>query len=136
VRRFAAEVIGHVSAGRPGPMVGSRSDVFKPKRGFYDFVALVSTDGFLRFTLPEPRLDPARCNQCKRCAHECPMHNIKLQPHPTLGDACIRCYRCLTDCPQGAFGADWRLGNLAIWAFYNKAFERWFGDLKPGEHVD
>jgi len=74
-RRFATAVIEHVSAGRPGPVAESRPDTFKPRGGFYDFVALISTDGFLRLMLPEPKLDPARCNQCKWCVYECPMHN-------------------------------------------------------------
>lgn len=134
-RRFATAVIEHVSAGRSGPVAESRSDVFKPRRGFYDFVALISTDGFLRLMLPEPKPDPTRCTQCKWCVYECPTHNIALQPYPVLGDRCIRCYRCLTGCPQQAFEANWRLGNLAIWAFYNTTFERWFGDLKPGESI-
>jgi flavodoxin/NAD-dependent dihydropyrimidine dehydrogenase PreA subunit len=134
-RRFATAVIEHVSASRPGPVAESRPDALKPRGGFYDLVALISTDGFLRLMLPEPKPDIARCNQCKWCVYECPMHNITLQPYPILGDQCIRCYRCLTGCPQQAFDANWRLGNLAVWAFYNTTFERWFGDLKPGEHI-
>lgn len=134
-RRFAAEVIEHVSAGRPGPVAGSRLDAFRPRRGFYDLVALLSTDSFLRLVLPEPKPDPTRCNQCQWCVYECPMHNITLKPYPVLGSQCIRCYRCLTGCPQKAFDADWKLGNLAVLFFYNTTFERWFGDLKPGERI-
>lgn len=134
-RRFAAAVGEHVSAGRSGPVAASRPDALKPRWGFYDFVALLSTDGLLRLLLPEPKLDATRCNQCKWCMYECPMHNIALQPHPILGKRCIRCYRCLTGCPQQAFHADWRLGNLAILSFYNTTFERWFGDLEPGESI-
>ncbi len=134
-RRFATAVIEHVAAGRPGPVAESRPDTFKPRGGFYDFVGLISTDGFLRLMLPKPKLDPARCNQCQWCVYECPTHNITLQPYPSLGDECIRCYRCLTGCPQQAFGANWWLGNLATLAFYNTVFERCFGDLEPGEHI-
>lgn len=134
-RRFAKAVIEHVSAGRPGPVAESRSDAFQQRGGFYDLVAFISTDGFLRLMLPEPKADPTRCTQCGWCVHECPMHNITLQPYPILGEQCIRCYRCLTGCPQQAFEANWRLGNLAVWAFYNTTFERWFGDLKPGESI-
>jgi len=134
-RRFAAAVIEHVTTGRTGAVAESRPDTFKPRGGFYDLVALISTDGFLRLMLPEPKPDPARCNQCQWCVYECPMHNITLQPYPILGDHCIRCYRCLTGCPQKAFDADWRLGNLAVLTFYNTTFERWFGDLKSGEHI-
>jgi len=132
--RFATEIIEHVSTGRRGAIASSRPDTFKPSGGFYDLVALLSTDGFLRRMLPEPKPDPARCNQCRWFVTECPMHNINLQPYPILGDNCIRCYRCLSGCPQKAFDADWRLGNLAILTFYNTTFERWFGDIKTGEH--
>ena len=63
------------------------------------------------------------------------MDNIGLEPYPVLDNQCIRCYRCLTGCPQEAFAADWRFGNLATWSLYNTAFERWFGDLEPGERI-
>lgn len=135
VQRFAGAVIEHVSAGRPGPVAESRPDAFKPRGGFYDLVASISTDGIVRLALPKPKLDPARCNQCRWCVYECPMDNITLQPYPSLGDECIRCYRCLTGCPQQAFGANWWLGNLVTLALYNTAFVRWFGDLEPGEHI-
>jgi flavodoxin/ferredoxin len=134
-RRFAAEAIDHIAAGRPGPMVVSRPDALRPGWGFYDIVALLSTDGFLCLLLPEPKPDPARCNRCQWCVLNCPTHNITLAPDPVLGRECIRCYRCLTGCPQQAFDADWTLGNLAVLAFYNTTFERWFGDLKPGERL-
>lgn len=134
-RRFATALSKHVSAGCPGPLAESRPDAFRPGGGYYDLVAAISTDGFLRRMLPEPKANPARCNGCQWCVAACPMHNITLQPTPHLGDDCIRCYRCLTGCPQQAFEADWRFGNLAVWAFYNTTFERWFGDLKPGERI-
>lgn len=133
--RFATAVIAHVEAGRSGPVAESRPDTFKPKAGFYDLVATISTDGFLRLMLPEPKPDPARCTQCQWCVYACPVNNITLKPYPILGDHCIRCYRCLTGCPQQAFAANWKFGNLAILAFYNTTFERWFGDLKPGESI-
>ncbi|WP_161569248.1 EFR1 family ferrodoxin [Candidatus Oscillochloris fontis] len=132
-QHFATAVMEHVAANRPGPIAVNRPDVLTPGRGFYDLVAAISTDAFLRRTLPEPNVDPALCTQCQWCVYECPTHTISLQPYPTLGDACIRCYRCLNGCPQHAFRADWRVSNLAVWAFYNTTFERWFGDLKPGE---
>jgi ferredoxin/flavodoxin len=134
-QRFASAVAQHVSAGRLGPVTESYSATFRPNGVFYNIVALLSTDGLLRFVMPEPKPDSARCNQCQWCVQECPMHNITLQPYPVLGNQCIRCYRCLTGCPQKAFDVDWRLGNLAVLSFYNTTFERWFGDLKPGERI-
>ncbi len=134
-RRFAVAVSEHVAAGHCGPMAQSRPDALRPRWGFYDFVGLVSKDPLVRLFLPEPKLNPARCNQCRWCASECPGCNITLQPYPVLGNRCIRCYRCLTGCPQEAFKADWRIGNLAILFFYNSIFERWFGDLEPGERL-
>jgi NAD-dependent dihydropyrimidine dehydrogenase PreA subunit len=135
-RRFAASVADHLAAGRPGPVAESRPDPFRPPWGFYELVGLLSTDGFLRCVLPAPKLDAARCIRCGWCARECPVGNLTLQPDPVLGTHCIRCYRCVTGCPQQAFEVDWRWGNLAVLLFYNKAFERWFGDLKPGERID
>jgi len=132
---FASVVYEHVSDGRFGPMIESRPDTFKPRGGFYDYVALLGTDHFQRLLLPEPKLDPVRCDQCQWCVDECPMHTITMQPYPVFGDQCIRCYRCLTGCPQKALTADLRFGNLATLLFYNTIFERWFGDLEPGESI-
>ena len=134
-QRFASAVAEHVLARRSGPVAESRPDTFSSREKFYNLVASLSTDGFLRLVLPKPKPDATRCNQCQWCVHECPMHNITLQPHPVLGAECIRCYHCLTGCPQKAFNADWRLGNLAILSFYNVTFERWFGDLETGERI-
>jgi flavodoxin/NAD-dependent dihydropyrimidine dehydrogenase PreA subunit len=134
-RRFAKAIAEHVSAGHAGQLAESRPDALKPGWGFYNLVALISRDPMLRFLLPEPKPDPARCDQCQWCVYECPMHNINLQPHPVLGKQCIRCYRCSTGCPQKAFDVDWRLGNWVTLSLYNTVFERWFGDLDPGEKI-
>ena len=133
--RFATAVAVHVTAGRPGLVADSRLDILRPKGGFFNLVGLISTDRFERLLLPEPRPDSTRCDKCKWCVYECPMHNITLQPYPVLGKQCIRCYRCLTGCPQKAFYVDWRLGNLVTLFFYNTRFEHWFGDLEPGETI-
>jgi flavodoxin/NAD-dependent dihydropyrimidine dehydrogenase PreA subunit len=134
-RRFALAVAEHVSAGHSDPVAESRADTFMPTEKFYNMVARLSTTGFLRLILPEPKPNVARCDQCKWCVHECPVHNITLQQYPVLGNQCIRCYRCLTGCPKKAFDADWRLANLAVLSFYSVNFERWFGDLEPGERI-
>lgn len=134
-RRFAQSMVEHVTAGRSGSLPDSRRDALRPGHGFYDFVALVSVDPLLRRLLPEPKLNRDRCNECQWCVDECPMGNITAQPYPVLGGNCIRCYRCLSGCPQHAFYANWRFGNLVCLSLYNTAFERWFGDLEPGEAV-
>jgi ferredoxin len=126
---------GHILAGRHGLAPGSRSDTLRPDGGFYDLVALIGTDRFARFALPEPRLDAARCDGCRWCIYECPAHNIRLEAYPVLGQECIRCYRCLTGCPQKAFSANWGIANLLILSAYNASFERWFGDLEEGEPI-
>lgn len=134
-RRFAKSLAEHVTAGRSGSLLEAHHDALKPGWGFYDFVAFVSRDALLRRLLPEPKLNLDRCNECQWCVDECPMNNIAAQPYPVLGGSCIRCYRCLTGCPQKAFDANWRFGNVVCLSFYNTAFERWFGDLEPGEQV-
>lgn len=134
-RRFASAIAEHDLTHGAGPVAGSRPDAFRPGFGFYDLAAMMSSDGFLRTVLPKPKLDTVRCTQCGWCALECPMDNVTLNPYPVLGKRCIRCYRCLTGCPQNAFTADWRFGNVVVWSLYNTVFERWFGDLKPGEKI-
>ncbi len=134
-RNFASRVSEHMAAGRTGLMAESHPATMRPHDIFYDAVALVSTDKFVRSTTPEPKLDQSRCDQCQWCAYECPMHNIALQPYPVLGKNCIRCFRCATGCPQKAFSLNWRYSNIGVWMFYNTTFERWFGGVKPGEVI-
>ena len=134
-RRFAVGVAEHVVAGRSGSLAESRADAFAPTEHFYDLVARVGSDAFLRLLEPEPRLDASRCDQCGWCARACPMDNIALKPFPLLGADCIRCYHCLNGCPEGAFEASWRFAGPVLWSLYNPAFLRWFGDLRRGERL-
>lgn len=134
-RRFAVAVAEQVSAGRSGPLPESRPDALKRGWGFYDLVGLTSSDRFLRRLMPEPKPDPFKCDGCRWCAHECPMHNITLHSYPILGERCIRCYRCLTGCPQETIDADWRFADPFLLCLYNTTFMRWFGDLEAGERV-
>jgi flavodoxin/ferredoxin len=134
-RRFAQSVVEYLRAGRSGSLVDARADALRPGYGFYDSVAFFSVDPLVRRLLPEPKLNPDRCNECQWCVDECPMDNITAQPYPVLGRNCIRCYRCLSGCPQQAFHANWRFGNPVLLSMYSTSFERWFGDLEPGEAV-
>jgi len=134
-RDFARMVSEHVISGWTGCVAGSRPDTMRPQGTFYNTVAFFCKDTFLRQMLPEPKLDPVRCDGCQWCAYECPMHNISLDPYPKIGRGCIRCYRCLTGCPQEAFKVDWKASDLPIRVIYHPIFERWFGDLKAGEII-
>jgi NAD-dependent dihydropyrimidine dehydrogenase PreA subunit/flavodoxin len=158
-RRFAVALAEHVSAGRSGPLPKSRPGALKRRWGFYDFVGLAGSDRLLRLFMPEPKLNPDKCDRCRRCVYECPMDNITLrsldpstspghsglgtvqaqgrflQSYPVLGDRCIRCYRCLTGCPQRAFDVNWRLADPFLLFLYNASFMRRFGDLEPGEQI-
>jgi flavodoxin/NAD-dependent dihydropyrimidine dehydrogenase PreA subunit len=105
------------------------------KRGFYEFLGSAISDRYIRFFLPEPRLNRINCDQCGHCSQECPTHNIHMEPYPVLGSDCIRCYHCFNICPSDAFALNWYFGNPILWLLYNPVFERWFGDLKSGERV-
>jgi ferredoxin len=133
--QFAKAIAEHISAGYPGTLTDSRKDALKAGRGFYDIVGLTTSDGTMRLLFPEPKLDPSQCDQCQACAAECPVDNITLQPYPVLGNQCIRCYRCYMICPQKAFKMNLGLINLVIKSLYNVTFERWFGDIRPGEEL-
>ncbi|HUT51898.1 MAG TPA: EFR1 family ferrodoxin [bacterium] len=131
-RRFARSVFEHVSAGTPGPLPGTRPDVFRAG-GFYNYVAFMNRDDYLRKILKAPEADPDKCTRCRWCEYDCPVNNITLDPYPVLGGRCIRCYRCFSGCPEHAFSADLRLGNLMAVMFYNTLFERYLGDVRKGE---
>ena len=105
------------------------------KWGFYDFLGSAIRDSTVRLLLPAPKVNLAFCDQCGYCSKECPTHNIILEPYPVLGNSCIRCYHCYNVCPGEAFGMNWQVGNPIIWLLYNQVFERWFGDIKPGEQI-
>ena len=135
-RRFAVAVAEHVSATRSGPLPESRPDALKLGWGLYNLIGLIGRDVLLRRVMPQPKPNPAKCDQCRWCVYECPMDNITLQSYPVLGGRCMRCYRCLTGCPQQAFDANWRLADPFLLLLYNAAFMRWFGDLEPVEQIN
>lgn len=133
--QFATAVAEHISASYPNTLTGSRKDALKAGLGFYDIVGMTISDGMMRLLMPEPKLDLSRCNQCQRCAVECPVDNITLQPYPVLANRCIRCYHCYMICPQKAFKMNFGLANLIVKSIYNVTFVRWFGDIKPGDEI-
>ncbi len=134
-RRFAVKIAEHCLTAGDGIMAESRLDTFKPQGWFYNLVAWLTTDRFIYYSLPEPKLDLSRCGQCQWCADECPMGNITLQPYPVFGKKCIRCYHCLAGCPENALQVSWAKYDLGLRLIYNTTFLRWFGDVKPGEDI-
>ena len=107
----------------------------KYKLGFYEFLGSAISDKNVRLFMPKPKVNDVNCDQCGCCSQECPMHNIILTPYPVLGNDCIRCYHCYNICPTNSFTLNWNLGNPILRILYNQAFERWFGDVKPGERI-
>jgi len=48
-------------------------------------------------------VNKADCIQCKKCAKQCPAHNIKMENgYPVFSKQCIFCMRCINRCPQNA----------------------------------
>jgi ferredoxin len=133
--QFATAIVEHISAGYSGTLTESRKDALKAGRGFYDIIGLTSSDSMLRLLMPEPKLDPSKCDQCQACVVECPVDNITLQPYPVLANQCIRCYRCYMICPQKAFSVNLRRVNLVAKSLYSVTFERLLGDVKHGEEM-
>lgn len=135
-RRFARSVVALAAAGETSlPPDENRTDLLTPGWSLYDMAGVVMKDPLVRVLMPKPAPDTHRCDQCEWCVHECPTGSIVLDPAPRIGKTCIRCYRCLTGCPQRAFAVDWRIGNAVTWSLYNERFERWFGDINPGERT-
>ncbi len=133
-RRFARSVAVLADKGETASMPDEhRSDLIKGGLGLYALAGLALKDPLVRFLMPRPTPNPRRCDACEWCLHECPTGSIRLNPVPSIGPTCIRCYRCLTGCPQNALAVRWGLSNAVTWLLYNETFERWFGDIKPGE---
>ena len=131
-RRFARSVATLAAAGEMTSLPDeNRVDLLRPGWGLYDLAGMVLKDPLVRFLMPVP--DARRCDRCEWCVHECPTGSIRLKPTPRIGKACIRCYRCLTGCPQRVLAVNWVMSNAVTWSLYNETFERWFGDIRPGE---
>ncbi len=106
----------------------------KPKKGFYTLVGkIASSEHLIRFLEPKPKLDKAKCKQCKKCLKGCPMGNIEMKLYPKIGKECIRCYRCLTSCSSEAYSVNWFLGNMVVFSLWNRHFMKLFGEYKGEE---
>ena len=60
----------------------------------------------LRQIIPPIKLNEEACTQCGICADNCPERNIKLNPYPQFGDACIFCFNCMQICEPFALSND------------------------------
>lgn len=133
--RFARAVLAHVKSGRKGPVPGTRPDTVKHGFGFYHILAIMLKAPLVRTIMPEPALDPEKCDECGWCFHACPTNSIVLNPVPEIMPTCIRCYRCLSGCRKKALSVKWGASNFIVWTAYNQTFERWLGDIRADEKV-
>lgn len=71
-----------------------------------------------RILSPFPRLSPADCVGCKKCANICPAKAIRMENGKPVIDrsVCIHCFCCQEFCPKGAM----RVGRTAIARLLNK----------------
>ncbi len=131
-RKFAASLLKHMASGSSTPMADSHPDALRHGLGLYNMMGVIFKDPLKRFIMPRPRADDT-CNACEWCVKECPTNSMRLNPEPEITDTCIRCYRCMNGCPNQALSVNWGISNFMAWTLYNTTFERWFGDVKPGE---
>jgi polyferredoxin len=69
---------------------------------FCPFGALQSF--FNKINIFDVRIDPAKCNECKRCHRTCPTFSLddsSLESGQALM-SCTKCGQCVDECPQGA----------------------------------
>lgn len=55
-----------------------------------------------RFSLLQPRIDPAQCVECGRCAAACKASCIDVERHSIDASRCVTCFNCLSACRKGA----------------------------------
>jgi len=106
----AAEVFGRAIAEKYAKIKkGERVTLprYKIKLDFWLPVSMFTLDLAKRTMLPKKKINKSKCNQCERCAKNCPTDNITMNPYPTLGNDCIYCYFCEKVCTKKAIECRW-----------------------------
>jgi len=109
-----------------------------PKKGskFYDRFGIIANHVKKKMINP-PTVDHEKCNLCGNCVYECPLDNITVKNKAIqVSHNCIVCWRCWHVCPNNALSMKLTpaLNGLIEHFFWSERFERFFGELKPGEY--
>ena len=68
---------------------------------------------FYRFIQRRPACDSGLCTRCRRCADNCPVQAIEMNPFPAIARGkCINCYCCVEICPERALGVPSAIRSL------------------------
>lgn len=127
-------IFNAVAAGRPDADDLAEIDAFAGRvadKASSDCAALVATDvpgnrpyrefGGVPFV---PQVSGG-CNECGRCALECPVGAISIDnPKATDAQKCIACMRCVKACPLGGRSVKGLKFKIAGWSFRRKCAER------------
>jgi len=62
---------------------------------------------FMEKWFPDFHLNKEKCTKCGKCAEDCPVEAIILDPYPRWIKDCDRCYLCDLYCPEQAIECDW-----------------------------
>lgn len=109
LRRFAARLIE-----RHGQFVSGGDAVAPRFRRFslWGLIGMVTARPVMRYGMLGKKLNEEKCMKCSRCAENCPMDAIRLDPYPQFGSGCMGCFGCVNLCPRGAIGTPLTWGRV------------------------
>jgi len=93
---------------------------FEPIRGFRlpsawlaEGLTGIAGVTFYRLVQRRPLANRALCTRCRRCADNCPVQAIEMNPFPAIARGrCINCYCCVEICPERALGVPSAIRSL------------------------